>query len=400
MPNLDILPNQMLSAYAMGRQVASEDEKREATKKYSNDAVMAWSTGDKQAFRNNIAQLSTVDRQAAAGMINTFGNLDRTNFVESAYHVYNAVNSTDPKAVNMSLLRAIETLSVQPNNPFAKGLKDIVAMPEGEEKERKILAAYNYANQLGAYGNPIGDSLAREKLAVQQGNLMMRLKEYELDKSKEGRIAKRQAFIDEFGDVPENFYRDPNDPRKIRSKPGSITYEKRQGEKQKRLLLYNENINKGDRLIKQIEGAIDDTSIWTTGTLGAFLKYIPGLKAADMQSIITTITANIGFDKLQDMRLQSPTGGALGQVAIQELEALQASIANLQQSQSPTQMKANLQMVLDHYKRFLKNAKSARIDLEKMGPDDLYSSTTNRLFSESQTVDLKEKSTTELLDLF
>ena len=45
---------------------------------------------------------------------------------------------------------------------------------------------------------------------------------------------------------------------------------------------------------------------------------------------LTVIKSNIGFDKLDQMRRESPTGGALGQVAILELIALQNSIAPLE----------------------------------------------------------------------
>jgi hypothetical protein len=69
---------------------------------------------------------------------------------------------------------------------------------------------------------------------------------------------------------------------------------------------------------------------------------IGGTAASDAKGLATTIRANIGFDRLQRMREESPTGGALGQVAVQELEALQATLGNLSQSQSPEQVLENL----------------------------------------------------------
>jgi len=64
---------------------------------------------------------------------------------------------------------------------------------------------------------------------------------------------------------------------------------------------------------------------------------------------LTTIKANLGFDRLQQMRDASPTGGALGQVAVQELIALQSTIASLDQDQSPTQLKEALDKIEFHY---------------------------------------------------
>jgi hypothetical protein len=75
------------------------------------------------------------------------------------------------------------------------------------------------------------------------------------------------------------------------------------------------------------------------------LAGIPGSPAKDLQAAIETIKANIGFDELQTMRDNSPTGGALGQVAVQELEALRATLSSLDQAQSPEQVVASLKRI-------------------------------------------------------
>lgn len=66
-------------------------------------------------------------------------------------------------------------------------------------------------------------------------------------------------------------------------------------------------------------------------------------------SAVKTIQANLGFDALQAMRDASPTGGALGQVAVQELEMLQSTVANL----DPTteNFADNVKRVEELYKR-------------------------------------------------
>lgn len=83
---------------------------------------------------------------------------------------------------------------------------------------------------------------------------------------------------------------------------------------------------------------------WTAGA-GAMLSGLPGSPAKDLQSDLETIKANLGFDELQTMRDNSPTGGALGQVAVQELEALRATISSLDQAQSPEALAASLRRV-------------------------------------------------------
>lgn len=91
----------------------------------------------------------------------------------------------------------------------------------------------------------------------------------------------------------------------------------------------------------------------TAGLAGKALAFFPSSDAYDVSRNIETIKANIGFKELSDMRQASPTGGALGQVAVQELNFLQAAISNLDIGQSPQQLRDNLNKVRKHYTRWL-----------------------------------------------
>ncbi|MFZ1618675.1 MAG: hypothetical protein WAT41_15110, partial [Flavobacteriales bacterium] len=104
-----------------------------------------------------------------------------------------------------------------------------------------------------------------------------------------------------------------------------------------------------DDMIANIDRAVDAADWTTTGVVGSIAKSVPGTPAHNLANIIDTIEANIGFDRLQQMRNESQTGGALGQVAVQELDALQKSIASLKQSQSDKQFRDNLLMVKRRY---------------------------------------------------
>jgi hypothetical protein len=59
------------------------------------------------------------------------------------------------------------------------------------------------------------------------------------------------------------------------------------------------------------------------------------------------------------MRDASPTGGALGQVAIQELVALQSTVGSLDIQQSPAQLRKNLNKVKGHYEKWRTTVKKA-----------------------------------------
>lgn len=94
---------------------------------------------------------------------------------------------------------------------------------------------------------------------------------------------------------------------------------------------------------------MDQAILPTAGFGGEALSSIPGTAAHDVQSLIKTVRSNVGFDRLQQMRNASPTGGALGQVSETELGTLQAVLGNLEQSQSPEQLRYNLRRLHNLY---------------------------------------------------
>lgn len=99
----------------------------------------------------------------------------------------------------------------------------------------------------------------------------------------------------------------------------------------------------------KIDEALGKTGFFTTGLTGSILGKIPGTSSYDLDKTIDTIKANIGFQELADMRAASPTGGALGQIAVRELEFLQAAVASLEQGQSREQLETNLKQVKAHF---------------------------------------------------
>ena len=78
-------------------------------------------------------------------------------------------------------------------------------------------------------------------------------------------------------------------------------------------------------------------------------SFVPGTDAFDLEKTVDTIKANLGFKELQAMREASPTGGALGQVAVEELRMLQATIASLDIGQGQEQLERNLAKIKTHF---------------------------------------------------
>ena len=93
---------------------------------------------------------------------------------------------------------------------------------------------------------------------------------------------------------------------------------------------------------------VEKSTIPVTG-FGSFASSVPGTPAHDLSNLLNTIKANAGFDRLQQMRASSPTGGALGQVSETENKLLQATIGSVEQSQSKEQFVYNMRRLKDLY---------------------------------------------------
>lgn len=94
---------------------------------------------------------------------------------------------------------------------------------------------------------------------------------------------------------------------------------------------------------------VKNSKIPVTGLVGSVSQNVPGTPAYDLKANIQTIKANVSLDKLQQMRNNSPTGGALGNVSNYEDQLLSASLGALEQSQSQEQFLYNLERVRKVY---------------------------------------------------
>jgi hypothetical protein len=106
--------------------------------------------------------------------------------------------------------------------------------------------------------------------------------------------------------------------------------------------------------INRIQRILDESELPVAGFGGALLRNVPGTNAYDVSALAQTIRANIGFDRLQQMREASPTGGALGSVSDVELATLQSVLGNLDQAQSQEQFERNLNRLSRLYTDMMK----------------------------------------------
>jgi len=82
------------------------------------------------------------------------------------------------------------------------------------------------------------------------------------------------------------------------------------------------------------------------------LGFLPETDARLLGSKVKTIQANLAFDKLQNMRDNSPTGGALGQVSNLELDLLKAAVEDLDPKLGVEAFNAQVVKIANHYNRF------------------------------------------------
>jgi hypothetical protein len=137
---------------------------------------------------------------------------------------------------------------------------------------------------------------------------------------------------------------------KVREKTAINRAEAEEERRQREALSRPNRVQTSNRMIDDIDRAtavIDESPSTSTGPVGQVTKGIGWTPANKLNELMKPIKANIGFEELNQMRQESPTGGALGQVAVQELEYLQARRGSLDISQKPEELKKNLKRLRD-----------------------------------------------------
>lgn len=99
---------------------------------------------------------------------------------------------------------------------------------------------------------------------------------------------------------------------------------------------------KMDLMLEDIDKAIEQSSKSNTGVIG---RMNPLQGSQDFKATLKSLQARIGFDELQEMRNNSPTGGALGQVSEREIDFLQRLKGSIDTIQSEGQLDGNLERI-------------------------------------------------------
>lgn len=148
---------------------------------------------------------------------------------------------------------------------------------------------------------------------------------------------------------------------------------KKQTTMPKEKALLNNALAGFDRMIQEAEAIKNHPSLATATGMSSFMGKIKGTGAYNVRSRIETLKSKTGFQVLQEMRNNSPTGGALGQVSEKENQLLQDNIASLDVGQNDDDYRNALDRVIDY-------ASSAKQRLQSAF-DDYYSDTSEGMTS-------------------
>lgn len=137
-----------------------------------------------------------------------------------------------------------------------------------------------------------------------------------------------------------------------------------------------------DKLDNLAFDAGDNGGWFETGFTGSMMSNVPGSAARDLSGAITSVQANTAFDKLQNMKMNSPNGGGLGgNTSDADMALLKSSVANLDQSQSAEAFFGNVAQAKRSYLQMLERldpavaaeyAKKKGIRFDERGNPTLY----------------------------
>lgn len=246
----------------------------------------------------------------------------------------------EPGTAPGGLEGAIAATGALKDNPFASRLARRLTIAQAERdaargdaeaaSERVLrnaleVAGFKAENRPPKFGSevPLPDEVAAQRIDIAQAGRPLNV-----------------------GSIPPGFrltsegemVRIPGSPAAIEAEQREEKVEKTRESKQRAAAIVVEDI---DRVLEKVN---DANFLFPVTGFGAGLQsQIAGTPATDTAALLNTIKANVGFDRLNEMRQNSPTGGALGQVSENENRLLQSVLGNVEQSQSEEQLRFNLE---------------------------------------------------------
>lgn len=297
------------------------------------DATKAGAEAEKLKIANQREKLGLVGQLLNGVRDQASYDQARAIAQQNGLDVSNMPPQYDPNMVSQKLQQAI-TVEKQLEQVWKQKGYDLDVQQFGETQRRNLAT-----EGIQRRGQNMTDARARDRLAFDQGTA-----ESAAGGPSQAGLTKR------YGKAPPGYrWKDDGTAEAIPGGPADIKAgeagAKAQGRRDAAALA-------ASNVLSAVSDAKNLVGLNTTGP-GSILSKIPGSDARDLQAKLDTVKANLGFDRLQQMREMSPTGGALGAVAVQELIALQSTVASLDQAQSAKELKKSLEKIEGHYNKWL-----------------------------------------------
>jgi len=176
-----------------------------------------------------------------------------------------------------------------------------------------------------------------------------------------GRGPMVQVSVDtgsQFGPVPAGYERFRDDAGVIRERliPGSVAEQKLMQEADQAKGRQEQLERAGGSVVQDLQRALNivQKNPAATGRTAAAMLMAPSVIRAETdvqaaKSFVESALSNIGLDTLQRMRENSPTGGALGQVPIQQQQRLEQVLGSLDLTQRKEVVEDNVKRVINIY---------------------------------------------------
>ncbi|NCX56063.1 MAG: hypothetical protein EBW87_02580 [Burkholderiaceae bacterium] len=299
-----------------------------------------------------------LDVTTTNGLAQYAQRLQQAGFNAEAAQLGQAITARRQQETQSALTAMKTSRELQAYSREDKLQAELAALPEGATEE-------DILKVMRVYGDPKTVAAGLERSAVKKAEIEAKAQlEREKAQLRADEKERDRAFKEEMIRLQASLRQSNSDVQRqlIQTRIDALN-DKKQEKIDKQIAAAESAVGAADRIIGKVDEAIPLVSNFTTG-FGSVTTYIPGTPGANLRATIETIKANLGFDRLQQMRDASPTGGALGQVAVKELDALQASVSSLDLNQSSERLRNNLEQIKTHYSRW-RQAATGKLPEEK-----------------------------------
>jgi len=299
-----------------------------------------------------------LDVTTTNGLAQYAQRLQQAGFNAEAAQLGQAITARRQQETQVALTAMKTSRELQAYSREDKLQAELAALPEGATED-------DILKVMRLYGDPKTVAAGLERSAVKKAEIEAKAQlEKEKAQLRADEKERDRAFKEEMIRLQASLRQSNSDVQRqlIQTRIDALN-DKKQEKIDKQIAAAESAVGAADRIVGKVDEALPLVSGLTTG-LGSVTSFIPGTSGANLRATIETIKANLGFDRLQQMRDASPTGGALGQVAVKELDALQASVSSLDLNQSPDRLRNNLEQIKTHYSRW-RQAATGKLPEEK-----------------------------------